>query len=197
MRKLRWSTGLTLVFVLALVGTAAAKPPTDPPVEPVVTIEALELACLEAGHLSAEVTVSAGDQTSLDEIHLMIHELKSVEAGVSGYFPYDTVLPVAQWGDGTSARQERGKPGEGLANPTTFALSTVDGPDHYWNTLLSDGTPVLGSWFEVQTHGYGSSTNRDGGSAFDSRTDFINCGTGGVMIDAAHAWEDWNYPEEG
>jgi len=197
MRKLRWSTGLTLVFALALVGTAAAKPPTDPPVEPVVTIESLGLTCVGGGHLTAEVTVSAGDQTSLDEIHVVIHELKSVEAGVGGYFPYNTMLLVAQWGDGIRARQERGKPGVGLPNPTTFALSTVDGPDHYWNTVLSDGTPVLGSWFEVHAGGYGGSTNRDGGWAADDRTDFINCGTGMLMTNANNPWEDWNYPEEG
>ena len=61
------------------------------------------------------------------------------------------------------------KPGQGLPNPTTFALSTVDGPDHFWNTVLNS----------------------------DSRTDFINCGTTELMIDAAHPWEDWNHPEEG
>ena len=88
------------------------------------------------------------------------------------------------------------KPGQGLRNPTTFALSTVDGPDHSWNTVLSDGTPAADSWFEVHTGGYGNSTDRSGGWAIDSRTDFINCGTTELMIDAAHPWEDWNYPEE-
>jgi hypothetical protein len=188
---------LTLVFVLALVGTAAAKPPTDPPVEPVVTIETLQLTCPDGGHLSAAVTVSAGDQTSLDEIHVVIHELKFVEAGTGGYFPYDTILPVAQWGDGISARQERGKPGQGLPNPTTFILRTGDGPDHYWNTVLGGETPAADSWFEVNAHGHGSSTNRSGDWAADDRTDFINCGTGQVMTNATNPWNDWNYPEEG
>lgn len=198
MRKLRWSTGLTLVFVLVLAGTAsAAKPPSDPPVTPVVTIESLVLTCQEGGHLSAAVTVSAGEQTRLDEIHLVIHEIKLVTAEEGDYFPYDTMLRVAQWGDGISTLQERGNPSQGLPNPTTLALNTIDGPDHYWNRLLSDGTPSVDSWFEVDAGVYGNSTDRNGGWAGDSRTDFINCETGEVMIEAAFPWDDWNYPEEG
>ena len=198
MRKLRWSITLTAAFVLVLAGTAsAAKPPSDPPVPPVVTIESLDLTCLAEGHLNAEVTVSAGDQTRIDEIHLVIHEIKFVEAGVGGYFPYNTTLYAAQWGSGISTRQERGNPNQGLPNPTTFALSTVDGLDHYWNTVLGEGNPVLGSWFEVRAGGYGNSTHRDGGWAGDSRTDFINCDPHEVMTEAAFPWNDWNYPEEG
>jgi hypothetical protein len=197
MRKFQWSIAMTSAFVLVLAGTAVAKPPSpDPPVPPVVTIESLDMAC-DGAHLNAELTASAGEQTRLTDVHLVIHEIRLVTAGTGGYFPYDTMLEVAQWSDGVGAGEGPGKPSPGLANPMVFSLSTVDGSGHHWNTVLGDGTPAIGSWFEVHAGAHGESTERDGGWAGADRTDFINCGTGELMPEAAFPWEDWNYPEEG
>lgn len=199
MRRLRWLIALTSALLLLLAGSASAvRPPSDPPVDPTLAIEGLIVDCLANGHLKATATVSAGDQTSLEEISLVIFEHRFVPAGTGEYYPFDTMLGVAQWSDGVSSDSEApGKPSTGLSNPTEFVLRTADGLGHFWNMVLSDGTPDAGSWFEVQVHAWGESTERGGGYVGIDRTDFVNCSTGELMENAKEPWEDFNYTEEG
>ena len=200
MRRARWLISLTSVLVLVLAGTAlAAKPPTDPPTEPVVTIDALEFTCLADGHLKAEVTVSAGPDTRLENVSIATFEVRSVPAGVGGYSPFDQMLTVSQWSEGIDSGSEeaRGKPTPGLPNPTVFSLNTADGSGHHWNTVLTDGNPAPDSWFEVHANALATSTARNGGAVAASRVDHVNCFTGELMQDTINPWEDWNFPAEG
>lgn len=191
---------LVAALVLAAVGVspaAAGKPGQEAPI-PTLSIEFPEnaISCLSDPfgiEATATATATNGEVTS---IHVGIAEYALVDGEAYGYYPFQAQERVADWGSGRV-----GSFGESAS--LTISTSEDGYEGHNWNTVLSDGAPQPGSWYQVSASAEVLGERVKGQRAsnarvWDDAAVWVSCSETQPPVpfeQLRSPWEDWNYED--